>query len=444
MKKHTIYPFYNSIRFRFGLLFNCLLLLFLSGIIFLVYSNTRKVLEKDFARRLSSGATATLQKTDINPVTIPIPQNGEYFLITYDNKISLDTLFNALPPKIPNPGVNIASKGEQWWSLKTIRALETGGVISVVYTLSAAEYNAALNRLKTLLFLYIPIAIILSFIMGYFLSGIFLRPLNKMIAKTNKIDLANDIKLLEEPVVKDELYELTDAINRMLARIERQSQQQNAFFASASHELRTPLTNMLTELQTINSAGLSGEMNQLVSNQINEVKRLKELVNNFLWMSQLKADSITTNKTNFDIAELTVEIVESFQPKALEKKLGIKLIAEPPHASFIVNGDKNQLAIVLSNLTANAIKYGLTDSVINFTIIVSGQSVSTKIANVTDQIITDAESLKNEFTRASSYDEGFGLGLWIADQLLQKNQGILQLSYGNAVFTAEIKLHLAS
>ncbi len=442
MKRYTTHPFYNSIRFRFGLLFNCLLLLFLSGIIFLVYSTTRKVLEKDFTRRLSSGATAILRKTDINPVTIPIPQNGEYFLITYDNKILPDTLFNALPPKAPNAGVHVVSKGKQWWSFKTIKELETGGIISVVYTLSAAEYNSALGWLKTLLFLYIPIAVILSFIMGYFLSGIFLRPLNRMIAKTAKIDLANDIKLLEEPVVKDELYELTDAINRMLTRIERQSQQQNAFFASASHELRTPLANMLTELQTIDKTAVSGEINQLVYNQINEVKRLKGLVNNFLWMSQLKADSIITHKTKLDIAELIVEIVESFQPKALEKRVGIKLIAEPPDASFIVTGDKNQLAMVLSNLTENAIKYGLAESVIQFKITVSGQFISTKITNVTDHIIADAESLKNEFTRVTAFDEGFGLGLWIADQLLQKNRGLLLLSYENAVFTAKIKLHL--
>lgn len=443
MKKYHLFPFYKSLRFRFGMLFNILLLVFLSGIVFLVYNSVRKVLQQDFTNRLSLGANAILQKTSIDPLTIPIPQNDEYFLITYNNSHSVDTLFNTLPVEAAHPGSNKVSAARQWWSFRKERQLETGGTISIVYTLPAIEYNTAIRRMQTLLFLYIPIAVFLSFIMGYFLSGVFLKPLNRMIEKTNNIDLANDIQLLEEPAVKDELYELTDAINRMLTRIETQSHHQNAFFASASHELRTPLANMLTELQTLDRTEMPAEINQLILNQTNEVKRMKELVNHFLCMSQLKANSITTNFTNFDVTELIIEIIAASYTRSREKNMRIKLIAEPEDASFIANGDRNQWSIILSNLTANAVKYGSADSQISLEISVAGQFISTKIVNVTNEVIANPEILKNEFIRLKSFDDGFGLGLWIADQLVKRNNGFLNLSCRNNMFVAEILIPLA-
>lgn len=438
MKKYSIYPFYSSIRFRFGLLFNCLLLVFLSGIIFLLFNNVRNEFESSFRRRLWVGANLVLQKTDISPVTVPLPQAGEYFSIRYSNNVHTDTLFGNLPvPPLQNSHDSLY-RTDKWWSIQVKKKLETGGVVTVVYMLPATDFNKSMRSISTLLFIYIPGSVVIAFIAGYFLSGVFLRPLRQMIDKANRVDLGSDIRLLDEPVVKDELHELTDAINRMLARIQKQSQQQNNFFASASHELRTPLSNMLTELQTADLKSIPAEMNMLMSNQLTEVKRLKELVNNFLWMSQLKADGETIHKTVFNLAEVCVELIESQQWQAGRKSQSFKIGFYPEDSDFLVLADKAQISIAFSNLVSNAIKYGLSNEVIDLTIS-KKECIMVSLKNKTLLVTEDANQLKNEFKRGDDYQEGFGLGLWLTDQLLEKNGGKLDLHCKDNIFVADIK-----
>lgn len=443
MKKNSSYPFYKSIRFRFGLLFNFLLLVFLSAIIFLLYGNVQHELKKNFLQRLLSGANIILQKTEVNPLTIPLPQSNEYFLLTYNNQIHTDTMFNSLTEKNVS-GKDSIHENKNWWYVSTLKTLETGGVINIIYALPATEYNAAIQQLSILLFIYIPVAIIISFVAGYFLSGVFLKPLNNIISKANQTDLTNNIKLLNTPDVKDELHELVEALNRMLARIEKQSQQQNAFFASASHELRTPLSNMLIELQTMNLNDVSPTMQSVIQNQIAEVQRLKQLVNNFLLMSQLKAESITVHKINFNIADVCVEMIEVMQTSFKENKNHFKINMNPPDEDFTIHADKNHFSIVLNNLMSNALKYNEGDATIHISITKNIEYISFIIQNNTAQQIDDVTPLKNEFMRGGFLKEGCGLGLWITERLLQKNDGELKLSYDNSVFCAKVKMKIKS
>ncbi len=439
MKKYALYPFYTSIRFRLGLLFNVLLLIFLSGVMLLLYNNVKKDLEQGFERRLSLGANIILQKTDVSPMTVPLPQTGEFFLITYNNKITTDTLFNDIPFPVKRINEDSIYRSGSWWGVRSEKKLETGGIVSIFYVLPAIDFNKSMAGIKTLLFIYIPASIVIAFISGFFLSGVFLKPLRNIINKANRIDLSNDIKLLDEPPVKDELHEMTDAINRMLLRIKKQSQQQNNFFASASHELRTPLSNMMTELQTAELTGMPSEIKALIANQLAEVKRLRDLVNNFLWMSQLKSGHAASYKSSFSIVDVCIESIEAQRLYAGQKFQSFKIDLYPPEADFLLFADKHELTVALNNLISNAVKYGLTGSTINLAIVREEQLII-RIENKTQSEIKDANALKNEFERGNGSQEGFGLGLWIAEQLIVRNAGTLNLQCINGVFVSEIRL----
>jgi two-component system, OmpR family, heavy metal sensor histidine kinase CusS len=127
------------------------------------------------------------------------------------------------------------------------------------------------------------------------------------------------------------------------------------------------------------------------------------------------------------------------QSSVNKSKQGCKIDLFPADEDFTVLADKNHLAIVLNNLIINAIKYGLLNSVIRISITKHTGGISLSIQNKTDLIIDDVNKLKNEFKRADFYKDGFGLGLWIADQLIKKNDGKLSLSFFDKIFTAEIK-----
>lgn len=403
-----------------------------------MYAKVKRAFENNFILRLSTGATTLLQKINVNPITITLPQADERFLITYNNTVRTDTLFNNL---MTNTGFTADSiqRNVKDWRIKKSRKLETGGTLAIIYALPADDYHTSMQQLQVLVLIYIPAAIIISIIAGYFLSGVFLHPLKEIINKANQTDLTASIQLLEEPAFKDELHELTVALNRMLERIDSQSRLQNAFFAAASHELRTPLSNLLTELQTTRVADIPREMQVLISNQVGEVQRLKKLVDNFLLMSRLKANSVLVNKRKIPIAELCMEIMERLQKQAHESGLKFMLNISPADEDIVVLADKDHLTIILGNLFSNCIKYGAANTVVRVDV-VKGDCVVVTVQNETEVGIEDVQSLQEQFTRIEHYKEGFGLGLWIATRLSEINEALLTLHYQDKVFSASLKI----
>ncbi|MGI8952065.1 MAG: HAMP domain-containing sensor histidine kinase [Chitinophagaceae bacterium] len=436
MKKRFSYPFYHSLRFRFGLIFGLLFLFFLLGIVFFLYSNVKYQLEKSFADRLKSQANIVLQKTEISPLTIPLPQEKEYFLLTYNNGKQSDTLFNNLPLSAKllsaqNPRVQL------WRALYVSRILETGGIINIWYALSANELNKNLEQLRLVLFIYIPLSLFISFIAGYFLSGFLLQPIHHIISKANDTSLQNEIQLLKEPKTKDELHHLSVALNRMLERIQKQSQQQNAFFASASHELRTPLSVMLTELQVLQMSNTSLEIKSILQNQIAAVQRLNKLVNDFLLMSQLKSGTLMLQKENVNIVELVTDSSERLMNKMQQQFLSLKINLLPVDGNFDVWADAALLQIIIFNLMENAAKYAKAQTLIEITIKQIDKNILFNISNTTDKEIINIEKLTDEFKREDDYKEGFGLGLWIVKQLIVLHDAKFNLLYINRTFMAE-------
>ena len=81
---------------------------------------------------------------------------------------------------------------------------------------------------------------------------------------------------------------------------------------------------------------------------------------------------------------------------------------------------------------------------ININICESEKNISVVVINKTDNDIQKAEDFKNEFHRQGFYKEGFGLGLWIADQLMQMNYGKLLLEFHKPFFIAELIFFLVN
>ncbi|WP_294273599.1 HAMP domain-containing sensor histidine kinase [uncultured Chryseobacterium sp.] len=429
MKGRPTSFFYQSLRFRFGLLFNSLLFLCVSIIVYSLYTNAKTELDRSFSLQLSSAANAVLQKTDINPIAVPLPKNGEFFRITYDNEVKKTELINNLPQ-------DVADK-EKWRMVSLKKYPENGGSISVDFALSAENYHSGVRKLRQLLYIYLPIAFLVSFLGGYLLSGFFLRPLRRIIHNASKVDLEH-ITLLSQPKTRDEFYHLTDALNRMLMRIDEQVKQQAAFFTTASHELRTPISTMLTELQIFNRELLDADTRNLLDNQEQEVKRMKVLVDNFLWMSQIESGNLRTNRSEIDLAEMVLEISEGFAKQMAVNGQRFRIEFSPVDGDFTLSADKNQVEVIVKNLMSNAVKYTKGDPVIDIKVF-QDKKKGIMISNSVSRDIEDPEKLKGQFLRDTFHKDGFGLGLWISDILSGKNKAKLSLESVNNRFSAMVE-----
>ncbi|WP_221391567.1 HAMP domain-containing sensor histidine kinase [Dyadobacter sp. NIV53] len=436
MKTLISYPFYTSLRFRFGLIFGFVFLCFLLATGLVLYSNVKGQFEKSFAARLQTQGNLILQETEINPLTIPLPASAEYFRLIYDARNRHDTLFNNLPGSL-NKSVD-HTEPLLWRSVKLNRILETGGSIQILYVLPATELIRDIQRLQVILFLYFPLSFLAAFVVGYFLSGFLMRPIENIVKKANDISLQNQIDLLEIPPVKDELHKLTGSLNQMLGRIQKQAQQQNAFFASASHELRTPLSVMLTELQTLQSDVHQTEVKSVIKNQITEVQRLNKIINDFLLMSQLKSDMLVLNKSEVHLPEITIEILERLTAKAQLKHQTFKIELIPEDGEFEIHTDRSHLMTILLNLLENAIKHGQPESIIRIRITEISDKISFIIQNPSQSEINDITMLTNEFRKQDLGSDGFGLGLWIVSRLAETIGAAFEMRYAQPDFTVKL------
>jgi len=429
------YPIYKSLRFRFGLIFGFafLFVLVLTGII--LYSNVKNQFEKSFAARLKTQANLILEETEISPVTIPLPASGEYFRLIYDANGKQDTLFNNLPA---SKQIDDQQDTSAWRNILVSKELETGGSIRISYKVAAAELEQDIDNVQIILFLYFPLAFLAALIVGFSLSGFLLRPIENIVTEANHISLQSEIGLLEEPVVRDELHQLTISLNQMLGRIQKQARDQNAFFASASHELRTPLSVMLTELQILQNDEAARAVRPVINSQITEVRRLNKLVNEFLLLSQLKSGALVLNKKPVNLAEVTIEVLEHLSKKALANAQTFKIEMQPEDSAFEIYTDRSHLVTILRNLLENVLKHGLRASAVRIKISEDGGYTTLVIQNQSYSDIKEVAALTAEFKKQDLKSDGFGLGLWIVARLSERIGAGFKIGFTRPDFTAEL------
>lgn len=226
--------------------------------------------------------------------------------------------------------------------------------------------------------------------------------------------------MLKEPLANDELKELIASFNRMLLRIKEQSDRQTAFFASASHELRTPLSIMQTRLQVLlHEQQQNNAIKELYQGQLKDVQQLSKMVNDFLLLSELRSGKINLLATTIYLSDFIPDLIASHKHKAAAKNISFKISYTPLDGNYAIAADKEKLFIILNNLVENAIKYSPLQSSVDCNITQKSETIIITIANnIRADINPQISDLKNQFYHSKPlHGEGFGLGLWIANQL---------------------------
>jgi two-component system sensor histidine kinase VicK len=150
-------------------------------------------------------------------------------------------------------------------------------------------------------------------------------------------------------------------------------QRKNDFISMVSHELKTPLTSTIGYLQVsqkkvaMNGGQVTGGMLELASKQL---KKMTNLINDFLNVARLEAGQIHIDKKRFDLAVLVKEVEESLVPEATSHQ-----IVFPPIAGTSVNIDHDKIEQVINNFISNAIKYSPLHTTIRITCLRQGTNV---------------------------------------------------------------------
>lgn len=189
---------------------------------------------------------------------------------------------------------------------------------------------------------------------GYWLAGRVLRPVQAITRTARQIsdsDLSRRLNL-NSP---DELGELSNTFDEMLARLEAGFERQRQFTADASHELRTPLTIIGLETGRMLGGRRTPEEYQQVLRTIqNENDHMTRLVNDLLQLARMESGQTRLDRTSEDLSDLVVEVLERLMPLAANQRVHLEAGDLP---ETLVQGDRAMLAQMVSNLVSNAIKY---------------------------------------------------------------------------------------
>lgn len=266
---------------------------------------------------------------------------------------------------------------------------------------------------------------ILALMVGYFVADRAMRPVAQMTAAARKLsdsNLAHQRIDLKGP--EDELKELADTFDDMLARLNVAFDTQRRFVGNASHELRTPLTINRTVLEIALSDPEASEDLKTLGRTLLEVNaRNEKLIEGLLLLARSERELAV--RKPLDVKEVAQTAVEQVTPFAAEHD--VTITTEFANAPAI--GDPVLLERSVSNLLENAVKYNIPDNgkVWIRTGMVDGALV-VQVANTGQHVPAyEVNSLFEPFRRlhADRVDsaKGAGLGLSIVRAVVQAHGG---------------------
>ena len=216
----------------------------------------------------------------------------------------------------------------------------------------------------------------------------------------------------------------------------------NDFISRVSHELRTPLTAIkgwaetmqLSERGKLDRRTFDKGMNVIIK----ESGRLTSIVEELLDFGRIQSGRMVLMCEKIDILAEFDETVYMLKERAVEE--GIHLLYDDPEAIYPpVYGDRNRLKQVFINVLDNALKYTPKGGVVAAQVIYSKDEPDVIKIIVTDTgcgiSAEDLPKVKEKFYKANQTVRGSGIGLAVADEIMNLHHGSLDIESGEGVGT---------
>ena len=274
--------------------------------------------------------------------------------------------------------------------------------------------------------LSIGVLILILFSSSYFIGSI-VNPVGQ-IGETARRIAQGDFAARLQKRNDDEIGELCDIINHMAFELDAAEHLKNDFISSVSHELRTPLTAIQGWAETILSD--NGQDTQLLTRGmgviIGETARLSSMVEELLDFSRMQSGRLKLIRAPMDALAELAEAVLMYTQRA--EREGIKLIFDDDGIAVPVYGDKNRLRQVFINIIDNAIKYSDNGGTVTVLTECDSKQLTIRVADTGIGIREeDLPQVKTKFFKADSTRRGSGIGLAVADEIVTRHGGTLEL-----------------
>ncbi|MEU7822639.1 ATP-binding protein [Catellatospora sp. NPDC049133] len=263
--------------------------------------------------------------------------------------------------------------------------------------------------------------------LGWLIAGRLLSPLHRITDTARRISTAPaaDRGLHERIALRgpnDEIRELADTFDAMLARLDQAFDGQRRFVANASHELRTPLTlnRSLVEL-AMHRRTASEDVKRLGETLLDINGRHERLIEGLLLLA--RSENEVVERRPVDLADVVDHVGLQSAGAAAEAGVSVAVEAAPAETA----GDPVLLERVALNLIGNGIRHNAAGGWVRATTATRGDRVELEVSNSGPVVAAyEVEGLFEPFRRGSERtrsDQGVGLGLSIVRAIARAHGG---------------------
>ena len=300
---------------------------------------------------------------------------------------------------------------------------EIGGLLVATSTGQVAFGPPELLRSMLLI---APIVLLAAALVGYWLAGTSLRPVQGIMDEVEAISDGTSLhRRLAVPLSGDEMARLALTVNGMLARLETSFASLHRFTADASHELKTPLMVLRAGVErALVHPGVPTEILQSLDETLAQINEMTELVESLLTLARADEGRAPLAVEESDLRDLLGDVVET--AGMLGEGVGISVTSSMPDQPVRLAVDGQRIREMLLNLVTNAIKYTPTGGTIDVSLAEQDTGVSLTVRDTGIGIAPgDLPHIFERFWRADPARSrtgdrpGTGLGLaitkWIAE-----------------------------
>lgn len=301
---------------------------------------------------------------------------------------------------------------------------------AMLVNISESEIAAIAGDLEQKGILIICIIIVLSLFLAYILSTVLVKPLARV---TKAIEDLTDGYQQDEISVPDytETELITDAFNKMLARMKVLDESRSEFVSNVSHELKTPMTSMKVLADSlVGQQGVPEDLYQEFMRDITaEIDRENRIITDLLTLVKMDKKNADLQIQHMSINQLLEDILKRLRPIADKRNIDLILDSFRPVEADV---DELKFTSAISNLVENAIKYNVDDGWVRVSLDADHKFFYVTVADSGMGIPED--SLSRIFERFYRVDKshsreigGTGLGLAIARNAVIAHRGAIKV-----------------
>jgi signal transduction histidine kinase len=315
--------------------------------------------------------------------------------------------------------------------------VENGVAIGTIYLRAIHDPWARLKDYLAILVAVMVASLVAATLISSWLQRSVTEPILEVARLARNVMRKRDYSLRARKTTEDEIGQLVDAFNGMLAEVGKRSEQlrlsdqrKDEFLAILAHELRNPLAPIRNALEILRIAGDDPQKaafaREIMQRQVSQMVRL---VDDLVDISRVSTGKLAVRKEVIDLQDVVRDAIEIARPFIESRKHHLDVTFDPEPSR--VEGDRLRLAQVYSNLMNNAAKY--TESGGHIAIFV-GTEGSEAVVRVRDDGIGLAPgsttSIFDMFMQVDRTLErlqaGLGVGLTLARRLIELHGGTIE------------------